>query len=103
MNLDSIRSRVGSVSPTAIEKLPLGIQKILKKDLPHLLRIAAIANEAYNSGTLSHKFMVKLNEEVTAHDQESYRSRIKFPTRTKSVTLSLRGRAVEVEAVLGSV
>lgn len=36
-DLNSIRARLGSLSPAALEKLPKAVQTLVQKDIPELL------------------------------------------------------------------
>jgi len=45
--LDAIKSRLGSISPTAMERLPAAVQKLLKEDVPWLLSCTPTEHELY--------------------------------------------------------
>jgi len=44
MNINAIKSRLGSISEARLSGLPLGIQKLLREDLPTLLKSVTCAH-----------------------------------------------------------
>ena len=42
-DLNAIKARLHSISPTAMSKLPKAVQTLLKEDLPRFIRVTGVA------------------------------------------------------------
>lgn len=48
-DLNSIKARLGSISDTAMSKLPKAVQTLLREDLPRLVEVAELTMELLNN------------------------------------------------------
>ena len=47
--LDSMKSRLSSISPSAMERLPAAVQKLLTVDMPALIMLVELMEEKHDT------------------------------------------------------